>query len=177
MNIAVYCGAMSGTDPEYLETAEALGEWIGRDGHNLVYGGGKLGMMGAVSEAVLRNGGDVVGVIPHFLATPAQMRDNMTEVFEVDTMAVRRKKMIDLADAFIALPGGTGTLEEISEIISRVHLNLTDAPCVLFSVNGFYDGLEKFFDYMVTEGFLLEEDRRKFCFVHNIAELKEALDG
>ena len=147
--IAVYCGAAAGDDPAFAAQARALGRWIAENGHTLVYGAG--------CQAVLDGGGQAIGVVPHFLATPAQIRYDLSKCYETETMAQRKETMIRLSDAFIALPGGVGTLEELSEVVSLYRLGQTKKPCFLFNINGYYDALGAVFDTMVLHGFLPEE--------------------
>lgn len=175
MNITVYCGASGGNDERYTEAASGLGRWIAEHGHRLVYGGGKVGMMGAVADAVLASGGEAVGVIPRFMIERDLMHHGLTEVRATETMSERKAIMVELGDAFIALPGGSGTIEEISEIASHKQLGLIDAPCVFFSVMGYFDHAEELYDNMVEQGFLTPENRRKISFVKSLDELEKLL--
>lgn len=175
MKIAVYCGAAAGDDPAFAAQARALGRWIAENGHTLVYGAGCNGLMGAVSQAVLDGGGQAIGVVPHFLATPAQIRYDLSKCYETETMAERKETMIRLSDAFIALPGGVGTLEELSEVVSLYRLGQTKKPCFLFNINGYYDALGAVFDTMVLHGFLPEEDRACIRMPRTIEEIQTAL--
>jgi len=175
MNVTVYCGASGGNDRRYTEAAAELGRWIGANGHRLVYGGGKVGMMGSVADSVLASGGKVTGVIPRFMAEKDLGHQGIDEMIVVETMGERKRTMIDLGDLFIALPGGSGTLEEISEIASRCQLGLTHAHCVFFSVMGYYDQMKKAYDNMVDRGFLTPENRKKISFVESVDELETLL--
>lgn len=175
MNIAVYCGASEGNNPAFRTAAEELGTWIAKQGHTLVYGGGKLGSMGTVADAVLAAGGRVIGVIPDFLATPEQLHAGLTKTIHVPTMAERKTRMIEFADAFVALPGGVGTLEELSEIISRIHLNLTGDPFVFFDPTGYYGPLYQMLERMVECDFFTKDNLQKIHSVRNTAELGELL--
>jgi len=175
MNITVYCGSADGNDAKYTAEARKLGEWIADNGHTLVYGAGRLGLMGAVSQGVLDHGGKVIGVIPGFLATVEQMHPDLTQYYHVETMGERKAIMIELGEAFVALPGGPGTLEEIAEIISRVRLGLTDAPCILFDQDGYYQPLRAMLDAMVASGFYPQDRRDKVFFVQTPDELLAAL--
>ncbi|MBQ1484381.1 MAG: TIGR00730 family Rossman fold protein [Eubacterium sp.] len=171
MNITVYCGASGGNDKAYTEAAAELGRWIAENGHRLVYGAGKVGMMGAVADAVLEAGGKAIGVIPKFMVEKNLEHPGLDELIVVDTMAERKGIMMKLGDVFIALPGGSGTLEEISEIASRCQLGLMDAPCVLYNVKGYYDSLKDQYDHAVAEGFLSEGNRRKISFIDSTEKL------
>ena len=131
MNITVYLGANQGNDPALRKAVRELGQWIGKSGNSLVYGGSKNGLMGEIAESVLNAGGKVTGVEPQFFVDMGFLYDDLTELIVTRDMSERKAKMIELGDAFIAFPGGTGTLEEISEIMSMVSLKQLDAPCVL----------------------------------------------
>ena len=144
MNIVVYCGSGSGNDLRYTEAARELGAWIAREGHALVYGGSAIGLMGEVSRAALGAGGAVIGVEPAFFLDMGVEQHDLTELIEVETMSERKAKMIELGDAFVALPGGMGTLEEISEIMSRIRLGLGPSECYLLNIGGYYDNLIAF---------------------------------
>ena len=141
MNITVYLGALEGNDPALAEAVKELGTWIGKSGNSLVYGGSKSGLMGKLAESVLNAGGQVTGVEPQFFIDEEVQYEGLTELIVTKDMTERKNKMIELGDAFIAFPGGTGTLEEISEVISKVPLKQLDAPCILYNLNGYYDSL------------------------------------
>ena len=142
MNITVYLGASSGNDPTLEASVRALGRLIGKSGNALVYGGSKNGLMGALAESVLRAGGEVTGVEPQFFIDKGYEYDEITTLIVTRDMTERKTKMIELGDAFIAFPGGTGTLEEISEVMSKVSLKQLAAPCILYNLNGYYDHSE-----------------------------------
>ena len=152
MNITVYLGANAGNDPKLQEAVEALGKWIGENGHDLIYGGSKCGLMGSIAESVLQNGGKVTGVEPQFFVDSELQHDGLTELIVTKDMTDRKTKMIELGDAFIAFPGGTGTLEEIAEVMSKVSLKHLDAPCILYNLNGYYDGLKALLGHMIEMG-------------------------
>lgn len=173
MQITVFCGANNGKSESYIENATELGEWIADNNHTLVYGGGKIGLMGVIADTVLENRGEVIGIMPQFLVDREISHTGITEFIIVDDMSVRKAKLIDLGDVFIALPGGPGTLEEILQVISWVRVGKKDAPCILMNVDGYYDFLEQYFDKMVEEGFLTEEDREKTLFAKNLVEMEE----
>ena len=175
MNIAVYCGSQSGTDPAFTEAARELGEWIAENGHSLVYGGSAIGLMGVVSSTVMDNGGKAYGVEPKFFLDAGVEQQGLTELFIVETMSERKDKMIELADAFIALPGGVGTLEEISEIMSHIRLDLISAPCILLNINGFYDSLYEFMEKMADSQFIYDSDFDCYTFVDSVVEAAEII--
>lgn len=157
MNVTVYCGSQTGTDPRFGQAARELGTWLGSHGHCIVYGGSSVGLMGIVSRAVLDAGGTAIGVEPRFFIDAGVAQHDLTELIVVETMSERKEKMIELGDAFIALPGGTGTLEEISEIVSRKRLGLSHEPCILLNIDGFYEDLRHLLDKQVAYGFMTQQ--------------------
>jgi len=154
MNICVFCGSASGTDPAYAESARALGTYFAREGHVLVYGGGNVGLMGIIADAVLENGGEVIGVIPDFLKKREVAHAGLTRLEVVDTMHLRKQRMAELADAFIAMPGGWGTLDELAEILTWRQLGLVTQPIGILNVKDFFSPLVAQMRTMVTDGFL-----------------------
>lgn len=170
MKIAVYCGSSFGQDPGIQEEARQLGSWIGTQGHTLVYGGGKVGLMGLVSGAVLQAGGTVIGVIPEFLHTPALTRTDCSQLIVTADMAERKRRMEELADACIALPGGTGTLEEISEVMAQLKLGQYDKPVLLLNWHGFYEPLKQQLQRMTVAGFLPADCLERIRFVPDVRE-------
>ncbi len=157
--LCVYCGSSDGTDPAMLEAAEALGLAMARDGIALVYGGGNNGLMGAVARAVLRGGGKVTGIIPDFLRDKERMLDaaqdpRQLEMVVVDDMHTRKRLMFERADAFVALPGGIGTLEELVEQMTWVQLDRHTKPVVIADIAGFWAPLLSLIDHMREQGFI-----------------------
>ena len=175
MNIAVYCGSNPESAETFMDTARRLGTWIGQSGNALVYGGSSIGLMGAVSHATLQAGGEVYGVEPAFFIEAGVAQHDLTELIVVETMTERRLKMIELADVFVALPGGVGTLEEISEIMSRIRLKMSPAPCFFLNQNGFYDGIIHLLDQMVQANFLDAQTQGEFLFPRSVDELIDGL--
>jgi uncharacterized protein (TIGR00730 family) len=159
LSVAVYCGSRHGVHPAYAAAAHALGSAIGRRGWQLVYGGGKVGLMGTVADAALAAGGRVVGVIPESLQKLEVGHLGLHELHVVPTMHVRKQMMAERADAFIALPGGIGTLEELYEVWTWRQLGYHDQPIGLVNTQGYYDSLLRFMDHTVAEGFLSVEQR------------------
>jgi uncharacterized protein (TIGR00730 family) len=159
-SICVFCGASSGRDPRYAAASADTGERLARRGIRVVYGGSRLGLMGAVADAALAAGGEVIGVIPRILVDRELAHRGLTELVVVDTLPARKAGMADLADAFIALPGGLGTLEELGEVLSWAQLDLHAKPIGLLDVAGFFASLEAFLDHAVAEGFIAESRRR-----------------
>jgi len=177
MNIAVYCGASSGKNYIYTEKAVELSKWIASNSNTLVYGGGNVGLMGLIADTVLENGGSAIGVIPTFLVDKEIAHQGLTELHTVETMHERKAKMISLSDCFIALPGGPGTLEEITEVISWGRIGQHVNPCILFNTNGYYDLLKSQYELMVDEGFLSKEDRDKILFTDSFNEIEVFIRG
>jgi uncharacterized protein (TIGR00730 family) len=158
-SICVYCGSSPGKSPEYFTAARALGQELVRRGLGLVYGGASVGVMGAVADAVLQAGGKAVGVIPRSLALKEIAHQELDELFVVDSMHERKAMMTDLADGFIALPGGWGTLDEIFEALTWAQLGLHLKPCGLLNVAGYYDHLGAFLEHAMQQRFVREEYR------------------
>ena len=176
MNITVYCGSSAGANPRFLEAARELGSWIAASGHALVYGGSSIGLMGAVSRAALDGGAVVHGVEPRFFIEAGVAQHDLTHLHVTETMAQRKAKMVELGDAFVALPGGVGTLEEISEIMSRIRLGRCSAPCCLLNIDGYYDAFKAFLRTMLGEGFIAPEDFERFRFPCSVAEFAAIVD-
>lgn len=157
--ICVYCGSSNGTRPSYVEAARALGKSLVRRGLGLVYGGSNVGLMGALADTVIAQGGEVIGVIPEPLVAKEVAHAGLPDLRVVGSMHERKALMAELADGFIALPGGFGTLEEFCEIVTWVQLGLHRKPCGLLNVEGYYDGLLSFINHMMTESFVRPEYR------------------
>ena len=153
-SVCVYCGSRPGAEPVFAEVAGAVGRWIGDHGGQLVYGGGRNGLMGIVAEATLAAGGRVVGIIPKALVEREWAHENCTELHVVDTMHERKRLMAERADAFLALPGGIGTFEEFFEAWTWRQLGYHDKPVGLLNVNGYYDALLAFLQSTVASGFM-----------------------
>lgn len=155
--VCVYCGSSPGNRPEYAQAARALGETLAREGLALVYGGGKVGLMGIVADAVMAHGGTAIGIIPEALMQKEVGHLGLTELHVVRNMHERKQMMADRADAFISLPGGVGTYEELFETFTWLQLGYHAKPVGLLNVEGFYDGLLGFLQHAVDEGFLKPE--------------------
>ncbi len=175
MNITVYCGSRMGSEPAFAKAAQGLGEWIAANGHGMVYGGGNVGLMGLIADTVLAGGGPVTGVIPEFLIEAEKGHEGLHTLEVVQDMHQRKKRMMELGDAFLAMPGGTGTLEEIAEAISLQRLGLHDKPCVFYNIGGFYDPLKKMLEDMMRAGFMDETHLRQIRFITCPKELGEIL--
>ncbi|WP_066925031.1 LOG family protein [Murdochiella massiliensis] len=175
MNITVYLGANEGNDPCLRKAVEELGAWIGNSGHALIYGGSKSGLMGILADSVLRAGGEVTGVEPQFFIENELQHEGLTQLIVTKDMSERKNKMIALGDAFIAFPGGTGTLEEMAEVMSKVSLKQLHAPCVLYNLNGYYDGLKALLHHMIEKGLSSKERQEGIYFAENLDEIKRIL--
>lgn len=152
--ITIFCGSSSGTDSRFEQMAFDLGRNMANRGIGLVYGGAKIGLMGAVANGALSEGGEVIGVLPNFLSRKEILHEGLSELIMVDTMHERKALMDKLSDGAIALPGGFGTLEELLEMLTWSQLGLHGKPLGLFNMNGFYDDLLHLFDKMIVSGFL-----------------------
>lgn len=174
MRIAVYLASSFGRDPEFQNIARNIGAWIGDKGHSLIYGGSNPGLMGILADSALTHGAEVTGVIPEFFED--RKKDEITNTLVVKTMSQRKQKMIELSDAAIALPGGTGTLEEIVEVISLTRIGQSDKECFLYNYNDFYGPLRDLFLKMIDQGFLKPEELNHVHFVESIEEIEECLE-
>lgn len=157
--VAVYCGSANGSDPAFLAEAKRLGSAIAEAGLGLVYGGASVGLMGAVADAALASGAEVIGVLPEVLSGSEIAHRGLTRLEKVKTMHERKARMVKLADAFLMLPGGYGTLDEMMEIVTWKQLRLHAKPCILINTSGYWDGLMTFLDRAVEAGFLKPENR------------------
>lgn len=174
--ICVYCGSNPGANPAYVEAARELGrEMAGRD-LGLVYGGAKVGVMGAVAEGILQGGGSAIGVIPHFFVTKEVAHDGLDELIVVGSMHERKARMAELSDGFIALPGGWGTIEEIFEMLTWAQLGHHQKPCGLLNVETYYDELSAFFEKAIQEKFVKEEFRPMMMMDDSPARLIDRFD-
>ena len=176
-NIVVYCGSNLGETPLYVEAARSLGEAIAKRGSRLVYGGGRIGLMGTVADAVLQAGGEVVGVIPTFLREKEVAHHGLTELIETPDMPSRKNKMIELGDAFIALAGGIGTFEELFEVLSLAQLKQHRKPIGLVNTAGFYDPLLALLQQTATQGFMPAANLSLLCVADTPQELLVKLEN
>lgn len=176
MNITVYLGANAGNDPALAEAVRELGSWIGANGHRLVYGGSRSGLMGQLAQSALDAGGTVTGVEPQFFVQQELQHDGLTELIVTKDMTERKTKMIELGDAFIAFPGGTGTLEEITEVISKLSLGQLDAPCILYDLNSYYQPLHRLLQQMIAMGLSTSARQRNITFAADLAQIRAILE-
>ena len=175
MHITVYLGANCGTDPHLAQAVRELGAWIGAAGHTLVYGGSKTGLMGLLAQSALEQGGSVIGVEPECFMAQDLQHDGLTQLIVTRSMAERKSRMIELGDAFIAFPGGTGTLEEITEVMSQVSLGQLSAPCILYDLDGYYRHLKALLDHMIASGLSSPERQQGIHFAQNLPEIQVLL--
>ncbi|MGD0800050.1 MAG: TIGR00730 family Rossman fold protein [Terracidiphilus sp.] len=170
LRVAVYCGSAEGNDPAYLAEARALGAAIASAGLGLVYGGANVGLMGAVADAALHGGAEVIGVLPAVLAGREIAHEGLTTLERVPTMHKRKARMSELADVFLVLPGGYGTLEELLEAVTWGQLGLHSKPVILINTAGYWDGLLCFLDSAVAAGFLKQKNRELLRVAGNAVE-------
>ena len=174
-SLAVYCGSSPGNDPRFIQAAVQTGQALARRGIRLIYGGGGVGMMGAVADATLAGGGQVTGIIPAFLDTRELKHPHVTDMRVTSSMHERKLLMVEQSQAFLALPGGYGTLDELFEVLTWAQLRLHTHPVGLLNVDGFFDHLLGFLDHLVTTGFLSEQDRSRVLTAQAIDPLLDAL--
>ena len=172
-SICVYCGSNPGAKPVYVERATELGKRIANEGLRLVYGGGRTGLMGAVADGVLAAGGEVTGVIPQHLVDMEVAHKGVTSLEIVGSMHERKSRMFDLSDAFVALPGGFGTAEEIFEMLTWRQLGIGHKPCAFLDIDGFYQPLIGMIDTMVSERFLHPEQREDLWYGDDATQMLE----
>ncbi|MBQ0066144.1 MAG: TIGR00730 family Rossman fold protein [Firmicutes bacterium] len=174
MKIAVYCGSGTGNKPNVISKTVELGNWIGKNGHTLIYGGGDEGLMGIIAKTVYKYGNEVIGVLPgnvDFIANRTQ--SYCTQVIKASNMNVRKQTMLEMADVFIALPGGIGTLDEISEAITLTKIGVFDKPCILYDVDEFYQGFKSFLETMIQSEFLRAAEIKKVLFSQDVDEIEQ----
>lgn len=174
--ICVFCGSASGKGENYIKMAQELGDKIVINNFGLVYGGASIGVMGAVADSVLKNNGEVIGVMPKSLVDWEVGHEGLSKFEIVETMHERKEKMYDYSDAFVAIPGGMGTLDELCEIVTWAQLEYHKKPIFLVNFNGFFDGLIAHFKNAVTEGFLKQEHMDLITIVDSNDELFDILD-
>ena len=174
--LAVYCGSAMGSDPAFAATAQALGEEMARRGIGLVYGGGRLGLMGVVADAVMGNGGEAYGVIPQALVDLEVAHTGLTELHLVANMHERKAMMTELTDAFVAIPGGIGTLDELFEAWSWNALGYHAKPFCLLNVDGFWDGMIEFIEHAYLSGFMSKPRRNQLLVAQTPEEALKLLD-
>ena len=175
MNVTVYLGSSMGRSDDYKKITKELGNWIGSNGHTLIYGGSKIGLMGILADGVLEAGGKVIGVEPRFFVEGLRQHETITDLIVTETLAERRLKLIEMGDVYIAVPGGAGTLDEVTEVICMMTVEDFDKKVIIYNYKGYYDYLEKQLDVMVREGFLMEKVRNNVIFITELAEIGQVL--
>lgn len=175
--VCVYCGSSDGNEPRFLEAAERFGTLLARSGVELVYGGASIGVMGAVAKAVLAEGGRVTGVIPEFLTRVEVQLSDVSELIVTDSMHTRKRKMFERSNAFVALPGGIGTLEEVIEMLTWAQLGRHNRPIVIANLDGFWDPLIELFDHIIKAGFARSNIRRIYSVVDNVEDILPRIEA
>src|SRR5690625_5063415 len=174
-SLCLYCGSSPGANPAYLQAASDLGQFLAERQIRLVYGGGRVGLMGAAADSCMRAGGEVLGIIPDFLLRHEVGHTGLTELQVVDTMHERKMRMAEHADAFCILPGGLGTLEELFEVLTWRQLGLHDKPIILLDIAGYWEPLIQLIRRQAEEGFLRSEHLALLCRIREVRELEDAL--
>ena len=174
-NVCVYCGSSSNVDNSFKEAATQLGQLIAGEGWGVVYGGGRVGLMGLVADAALGAGGKVVGIIPEHIQEREVEHTDLTELIVVDTMHVRKQMMVDKSEAFVILPGGVGTMDEFFELVTWKQLGLHDKPIIVVDLNGYWSKLIELITNIAAEGFMREDDLKLFQVVEKIEDVPETL--
>ena len=177
MNITVYLGAHEGNDPSYRKAVEELGAWIAGNGNRLVYGGSDEGLMAVIADTVLAHGGEVTGIEAQMFADQGVAHQGLTELVIVPDITERRTRMIELGDVFIAFPGGTGTLEEIAEVMSAVSLGHLSAPCILYNLDGYYNDLKALLGHMIDKGLSSPRRQHGIYFADDLREIASIING
>ncbi len=174
-NVVVFCGSRPGRDPAWMQSARDLGHGLAQAGARLIYGGGRLGLMGAVADAVLDAGGEVLGIIPEFLTKLEVAHERVTELIVTDSMHSRKRRMFELADAFVTLPGGLGTLDETVEIITWHQLDLHRKPLLICNIHHWANALIGAFETAIADGFAAESARGLYEVLPDVAAVLERL--
>ena len=177
MNIAIYCGSSFGKSDEYVEKTKILAQKLALKNYNIVYGGSLQGLMGIVSNESLKYNNTVTGVITYDLVSKEIENTNITKIYKVDTMNQRKEKMEELADAFIAIPGGYGTLEEICDVLSSTQIGHNKKPCAFYNINGYFDKFIAFLENCVNEGFMKKDYVDMLIVSDNIDEILEKISN
>ena len=174
-NVCVYCGSSSNVDDAYKEAATQLGALIAKENWGVVYGGGRVGLMGLVADSALGAGGDVVGIIPEHIEEREVQHEELTELHVVDTMHVRKQMMVDRSQAFVILPGGLGTLDELFELMTWKQLGLHDKPIIIVNMNGYWKDMLSAVKNIANQGFMRDDDLNLFVEVQDVKDVVEAI--
>lgn len=175
-SVCLYCGSSNRVSDAYKNAAHTLGTILGQRGYQLVYGGGRVGLMGIAADAALQAGAPVVGIIPEHIQVLEVDHTGLTELHIVDSMHTRKRMMVDRSDAFIILPGGLGTLDETFEILTWKQLRLHDKPVVVVNIDGYWDPMARMIDHMIAEGFAQPAHRNLFAVVNRVEDVPAALE-
>lgn len=176
-SVVVFCGSNKGKDGVYVEDTISLGTELSKRNIEVIFGGGKVGLMGILADTVLKEGGKIIGVIPHFLKTKEVAHDGLTELIMEDNMHDRKRTMNELCDGVIALPGGFGTMEEFFEMLTWAQLGLHGKPLALLNTSGFYNGLEQLVDNMISQEFIKPENRELFYISDSIKDILNHMES
>lgn len=176
MNICVYLSAQDGKSEAYKETVRHFGKFIAENGHRLIYGGSKSGLMGEIAISALDAGGEVIGVEPEFFIEAEFQLEGLTELIVTRSMNERKEKLIELSDVFVAFPGSTGTLEEIADTVSMIKMGMIEKKMIIFNYNGFYEPLKKLFSSMISEELIREDELSGVLFADSEAELMSLIE-
>lgn len=172
-SLCVFCGSSKGTDPAYMRTAEYVGRWCAAQSLTLIYGGARIGMMGAVADAALAEGGQVIGVIPRSLQEREIAHNGLTQLYLTDTMHERQKVMADLSDGFLVLPGGYGTLAEFFEVLTWKQIGLHAKPIAVLNISGYWDHLLGLLQSAGQEGFTRQQDQNLYAVLHDLSDIHQ----
>ena len=176
MNICVYLSAQDGKSEAYKETVRHFGKFIAENGHRLIYGGSKSGLMGEIAISALEAGGEVIGVEPEFFIEAEFQLEGLTELIVTRSMNERKEKLIELSDVFVAFPGSTGTLEEIADTVSMIKMGMIEKKMIIFNYNGFYEPLKILFASMISEELIREDELSGVLFADSEAELMSLIE-
>ncbi len=176
MNITVYLGSSFSNSEKLIKTVQNLGDYIGKNGHTLVYGGSKSGLMGQLASHVLDNNGKVIGVEPKFFIDEGYVYDRISKLYVTEDMSSRRLKMIELGDVFIAMPGGVGTLEEVSEVMCKIGLKHLNSPCIIYNLDGYYNPFKELLNNMLKYELSDKNKLNGIYFVESIEEIDEIIN-
>ncbi|WP_028125141.1 TIGR00730 family Rossman fold protein [Eremococcus coleocola] len=171
MNITVFCGSLTSNQIQFQEASQALGQWLAEQDHQLIYGGSSTGLMGLLADAVLANQGQVTGIVPQVLNNSELNHTHLNKLIEVDTMSQRKEALIQAGQAFIALPGGPGTLEEVADVLAWLRMESGNAPCIIYNINGYYDDLANLLKKMVDVAFIDNTSFQHVYFCQSLTEI------
>lgn len=174
-SLCVYCGSSGNVDDRFRAAATKMGQTMAENGIRLVYGGGKAGLMGLIADAVMSSGGEAIGIIPEHISSREIQHKGLTELHVVDTMHVRKQMMVDYADAFLILPGGIGTLDELCEIMTWRQLGIHDMPIVVANINDYWTPFLTMIDHIIGQGFMREGDSKILTIVDDLKDVLPAL--